>query len=150
VILSTPLLLAMWTRLAKRRREPDSMTKIAIGMGLVTLAYLMLAFVTRSGVHIHFGWCVLFSAIMGVAFVHQWPTTLALISQYAPARLNSTMMGAAFLSLFLSYTIIGWIGGFYERIPLPSFWLIHAALTTAGGIIVLLTRKILMRSFQKR
>jgi proton-dependent oligopeptide transporter, POT family len=147
-IVSTPFLLALWHRQAKRNREPSAMTKIAIGMILVALAYGMLAVITSYHAHVHFVWCLLFSAIMGTAFVHQWPTTLALISQYAPARLNSTMMGVAFLSMFVSYSVIGWIGGFYGKVPLPTFWLIQTALAAAGAVLFLVTGSFFMRRFR--
>jgi len=63
---------------------------------------------------------------------------LALVSRAAPARVNATMMGIAFLSLFLANNIIGWIGGFYERMSPASFWLLHAAIACTGGLLVLI------------
>jgi proton-dependent oligopeptide transporter, POT family len=40
---------------------------------------------------------------------------LALVSRAAPASVNATMMGIVFMSLFIANNLIGWIGGFYER-----------------------------------
>jgi hypothetical protein len=35
------------------------------------------------------------------------------VSRAAPAKVNATLMGLAFMSLFVSNNLIGWIGGFY-------------------------------------
>jgi POT family proton-dependent oligopeptide transporter len=45
--------------------------------------------------------------ILGIAFLYYWPTLLALVSRAAPARVNATMMGIAFMSLFLANVLIG-------------------------------------------
>ena len=73
-----------------------------------------------------------------MAFLYYWPTLLALVSRAAPARVNATMMGIAFLSLFVANNIIGWIGGFYERMSPASFWLLHAAIASMGGLLVVI------------
>ena len=52
---------------------------------------------------------------MGISFLYYWPTLLALVSRAAPAKVNATLMGLAFMSLFISNNLIGWIGGFYEK-----------------------------------
>ena len=43
-------------------------------------------------------WPLLGYAGMGIAFLYYWPVLLALISQAAPAKMNATLMGGAFLS----------------------------------------------------
>ena len=55
------------------------------------------------------------------------------------------MMGIAFLSLFVANNLIGWIGGFYERMGPVAFWGMHAAISAAGGVVVLLTGRRLRR-----
>ena len=47
-------------------------------------------------------------------------------------------MGLVFMSLFVSSTLIGWIGGFYEKMTPAEFWAMHAAIAGAGGLLVLL------------
>jgi len=42
------------------------------------------------------------------------------------------------MSLFVSNNVIGWIGGFYERMTPAAFWALHAAIAAAGGLVVLL------------
>lgn len=52
------------------------------------------------------------SAGLGISFRYYWPTLLALVSRAAPAKVHATLMGLAFMSLFISNNLVGWIGGF--------------------------------------
>ena len=51
------------------------------------------------------------------------------------ARLKSTLMGAVFLTLFVSNITIGRFGGFYEKLGPTSFWMLHAAIAATGGVL---------------
>ena len=82
---------------------------------------------------------------MGVAFLWYWPTLLALVSRLAPARVNATMLGVTFLSLFVSNSLMGWIGTFYERMSHTEFWLLDAAIAATGALLVLALRRPLGR-----
>jgi POT family proton-dependent oligopeptide transporter len=48
------------------------------------------------------------------------------------------MMGIAFTSLFVANNLIGWIGGFYERMTPLAFWALHAGIAACGGLLALL------------
>jgi POT family proton-dependent oligopeptide transporter len=78
--------------------------------------------------------------MLGIAFLYYWPTLLALVSRAAPPRINATMMGTCFLSIFIANNLIGWIGGFYERMSPASFWALHAAIATTGGVLAILLK----------
>ena len=80
----------------------------------------------------------LYSAGLGISFLYYWPTLLALVSRAAPAKVNATLMGLVFMSLFVSNTLIGWIGRFYEKMTPAEFWAMHAAIAAAGGLLVML------------
>ena len=82
-------------------------------------------------------WPFLYVAMMGVSFLFYWPVTLALVSRAAPAPVNATMMGVAFLTLFVASNIMGRLGGLYERLSPAMFWGLHAAVAAAGGVAVL-------------
>jgi len=139
-ILAVPVLFWLWRLQATHRGEPGELAKIGIGAWIAAASHLILAaaVVSAHGARIHPIWPALCATGMGVAFLYYWPTLLALVSRAAPARVNATMMGIAFLSLFLANNIIGWIGGFYERMSPASFWLLHAAIACTGGLLVLI------------
>ncbi len=52
------------------------------------------------------------------------------------------------MSLFVSNNLIGWIGGFYERMSPIEFWAMHAAIGAIGGILVMLFGGRLSRALQ--
>ncbi len=146
-ILVAPLLFLLWRWQASRRKEPGDLSKIGIGAGLsaVTNLILPLAILVSAGSPIHPLWPALYCVGTGIAFMYYWPTTLALVSRAAPAKVNATMLGIAYMSLFVSNNLIGWIGGFYERMTPAAFWALHAAIAAAGGLVVLLLGRSLGR-----
>lgn len=139
-ILAVPVLFWLWRLQATHRGESGELAKIGIGAWIAAASHLILvaAIVSAKGARIHPIWPTLCAVGMGVAFLYYWPTLLALVSRAAPASVNATMMGIAFLSLFVANNIIGWIGGFYERMRPASFWLLHAAIACTGGVLILI------------
>ena len=139
-IMVAPLLFLIWRWQASRRKEPGDLSKIGIGAALsaVTNLILVVATLASTGTRIHPIWPALYCVGTGIAFMYYWPTTLALVSRAAPAKVNATMLGIAFMSLFVSNNLIGWIGGFYERMRPIEFWALHAAIAATGGLIVLI------------
>jgi len=147
-IVAVPPLFWWWRQQAARRGEPGELAKIGIGAWIAAGSHLMLAvaIVSARGPRILPIWPALCATGMGVAFLYYWPTLLALVSRAAPASVNATMMGIAFLSLFFANNIIGWLGGFYERMSPASFWLLHAAIAAAGGLSILIFGGMLRRA----
>ena len=73
--------------------------------------------------------------MQGVGFMYFWPPFLALVSRIAPPKINATMMGCAFLVLFVANNLIGWIGTFYEVLGPLAFWSLHFAIGATGGVL---------------
>jgi POT family proton-dependent oligopeptide transporter len=146
-ILSVPLLFALWNWQARAMgREPSALTKIAIGAFMSAAANLILvAAISLSGGRVYWFWPFLYCVVQGVAFMHFWPTLLALVSQAAPPRINATMMGVTFLTLFVANNLIGWIGTYYEQMTPLAFWAMHAAIAGTGGLLLLLFSRPLAR-----
>jgi POT family proton-dependent oligopeptide transporter len=138
-ILGVPVLFWLWARQAARGREPNDLGKIGLGAWLAAASnlFLIVPILAADGAAVHPVWPFLYCAGMGVAFLYQWPTLLALVSRTAPAQVNATMMGVAFMSLFVANNLIGWIGTHYERMTPAQFWTLHAAIGAAGGVLVL-------------
>jgi POT family proton-dependent oligopeptide transporter len=138
-ILGVPLLFWIWSQQGARGGEPGSLAKIGTGAWLCMASnlVLVLAIVAARGRPVNPIWPFLSCAGQGIAFLYYWPTLLALVSRAAPAAVNATMMGLAFMSLFFSNNLIGWIGGFYERMTPVAFWSLHAAIAATGGLLIL-------------
>src|SRR6185295_4437018 len=143
-----PLLFWIWGHQASRRREPGDLGKIGVGAWLAAASNLILvvAILGAGSAPVHAIWPFLYCAGQGIAFLYYWPTLLALVSRAAPAKVNATMMGLAFMSLFVSNNIIGWVGGFYEKMKPVEFWAMHAAIAAVGGLLVMLFGRRLSRA----
>jgi len=139
-ILFVPVLFWLWSYQSRHRGEPGELTKIGIGAWIAAGSHLILvaAIGLADGAPVNPVWPAMCAAGMGVGFLYYWPTLLALVSRTAPAGVNATMMGIAFLSLFVASNTMGWIGGLYEQMGQASFWLLHAAIAATGGILIAL------------
>ena len=147
-IACVPFLFALWRWQARHGGEPGEISKIGIGAALAAIANLVLAGAALLPGRVSPLFSILYEAVLGVAFIWQWPTLLALVSRVAPQRLKSTLMGAAFLTLFVSNTLIGRIGALYEHMSPAAFWTLNAAIAGTGAVLALLLRKRLGRVFE--
>jgi len=103
----------------------------ALGMGCLVAASLIAA----GGAKASMLWAVACFGLFAVGFIYQWPTTLALVSSAAPAPINATMMGVAFLfGGFVANYLSGWLGGYYETMSPARFWALHGAISLVGAI----------------
>ncbi|HEX4182269.1 MAG TPA: peptide MFS transporter [Caulobacteraceae bacterium] len=137
-IVSVAPLFALWRWQDRHGGEPGDLGKIGIGAAICAASALVLAAasaVAGEG-RINALWPLVGFFGMGVAFIYYWPTLLALVSRRAPTGLTGTMLGVTFLSLFVSNTIMGWVGSFYERLGPTAFWCLDAAIACVGMLLV--------------
>jgi POT family proton-dependent oligopeptide transporter len=142
-IVIAPVLIALWAWQSRHRSEPSAMTKIAIGAAITGVSGLLLAAgtYTASGGPVSVLWPLLGWFGMGVGFMWYWPITLSLISKAAPAKVNSTIMGASFLALFFGSTIMGWVGSFYDQMGNTAFWLLDAGIALVSAVVILAVKR---------
>jgi POT family proton-dependent oligopeptide transporter len=150
-IVAVPPLVALWQWQARRGREPGDVAKIGLGSALTGVSAAILAvgclFPGADG-RIAVYWPLIGFFGMGVAFLYFWPVLLALISRAAPAKMNATLMGGAFISLFLGSLGMGWVGSFYDRMTPAAFWSMDAAIGLVGGLIVFAIQRPLVRALE--
>jgi proton-dependent oligopeptide transporter, POT family len=152
-IVVVPPLVALWAWQARRGKEPSDVAKIGIGCAIAGASALILAAGSAMpGAEGKVGviWPILGFMGMGFAFIWYWPVLLALISLAAPRKVNSTLMGASFLSLFVGSVIMGWVGSFYDQMSPAAFWTLDAGIGFAGAILVLLFGPMLRRVLEPR
>jgi proton-dependent oligopeptide transporter, POT family len=152
-IIVVPPLVALWAWQARRRREPSDIAKIGIGCTLTGVSALFFAAgsaMAGPGGKVGVAWPILGFVGMGFAFIWYWPVLLALISLAAPRKVNSTLMGASFLALFVGSVVMGWVGSFYDGMSPAAFWMLDSAIGFAGGILVLLLGPMLKRELEPR
>jgi proton-dependent oligopeptide transporter, POT family len=152
VLSLAPLVIWLWRRQAQRGAEPGELGKIAVGCGAFAAACALLAVseLISGSAPVAVLWPAVFHFICAIGYLYVWPVTLALVSREAPAAVNAMMVGAAYLALFAGGVISGWLGRFYEAMPTPQFWLMHAAIVAAGGALILALRGSLLREVAQR
>ncbi len=142
-ILAAPVLIVLWAWQARRKSEPDSLGKIAIGMVLISLAAMVLAAgsaLSPARGQVAAAWALGGFLAMGLAWMYYWPTLLALVSRAAPRSVTGAMMGAAFLSPFIAHTAAGWVGSFYDQMSPATFWTMDAGIAALGAALVFALR----------
>jgi proton-dependent oligopeptide transporter, POT family len=147
-IVGVPLLFAIWRWQEKNGGEPGDLGKIAVGAWMAMVANLVLVAATLMGPTTTILVPLIYNILLGVAFLYYWPTLLALVSRTAPNAIKATLMGAVFLTLFVSNIIIGRIGGFYETMTPTMFWAMHAGFAAVGGVLALLLKEPLKRALE--
>jgi POT family proton-dependent oligopeptide transporter len=150
-IVAVPPLVALWAWQARRGREPDNIAKIGIGSALTGASALVLAIgclLPNADGSVSVIWPLACFIGMGFAFIYYWPVLLALISQSAPAKVNSTLMGGAFLSLFVGSVAMGWVGSFYALMSPAAFWTLDAAISFAGALLVVILHRPLAKALE--
>jgi POT family proton-dependent oligopeptide transporter len=150
IIVAAPLV-ALWAWQARRGTEPAGIGKIAIGSAIIGASALFFVVgILLAGPHGNVGvlWALAGYFGMGTGFMFYWPVTLALISQAAPAKVNATLIGASFLSLFVGSVIMGWVGSFYDQMSPALFWTLDAAIGLSGTALILLVSRALKRELE--
>lgn len=121
--------------------EPDELTKIIIGslFSIGGMACLYLAAVTTpAGEKIGLFWPVMFHVVNSIGFAHMLPVSLALFARLAPKQINATVIGLYYLAFFAGNSMVGWIGGWFEEMPVTQFWLLHMGFAAAAGLVFVL------------
>jgi POT family proton-dependent oligopeptide transporter len=147
IVLVLPLL-RFWRWQAARASEPDDVTKLAVGCLLFGAAVAWLAcgpLVAYATGKVPLAWAFTYHFLSAIGYLYFAPVVLAVFSRSAPAAVNAMMIGTYYLSIFAGSTISGRLGGLYERLSSAQFWLLHAAIVTAGGVLILLFARRLRR-----
>jgi POT family proton-dependent oligopeptide transporter len=138
--LCLPPLLVFWRWQAARGREPNELTKMAIGCFLFAVSTFWLGcagLFDWPGGRAPLLWAVAFHVGSNFGWLYFSPVAISLFSRTAPRSVNATMVGVYFLSIFLGSVISGRLGGLYEKLTAFEFWSIHAALCALGGAVLL-------------
>jgi POT family proton-dependent oligopeptide transporter len=101
VIALAPLFSVLWGFLYKRNSEPSSPTKMAYGLALVALGYVVIAIAVKGlglGEKVSMWWLVALYVIHTMGELCLSPIGLSMVSKLSPIRLSSLMMGTWFLA----------------------------------------------------
>ena len=126
--------------------EPDELSKIIIGslfsIGGMGCLYLAAA-TTPAGEKIGLFWPVMFHVVNSIGFAHMLPVSLALFARLAPKQISGTVIGLYFIAFFLGNSMVGYVGGWFETMPVTQFWLMHMGFAASAGAVFVLFKLLL-------
>lgn len=142
VIIFTPLVVAFFAFLGRRRKEPSTPGKIALGMLISALSWIVMVFaaiVTGNGAEkASVAWLFGVYGVITLGELCLSPMGLSLVSKLAPKRFAALMMGGWFLSTAIGNKLAGVLSGMWDLFDKKSnFFLTNALLTAAAFIIIL-------------
>lgn len=123
VILLAPVFSMIWGFLYTRKLEPSSPKKMAIGLALVALGYVVIAFAVKGlGISDKTGMFSLFALyiIHSMGELCLSPIGLSMVSKLAPLRLSSLMMGTWFLANAAANKFAGTLSALIPPTPDPA------------------------------
>lgn len=141
-----PAVLALWRAQARHGREPDAVTKMAIGCGIFGASMVWLAVAPwLFGAQVPLAWAMVFHFIDNLGWLYFTPIALALYGRAAPARLQGLLLGVNAASVFVGTTVSGRLGGLYGVWDDSQFWLLHGGIAGGGAAAFLMLRPVVRR-----
>jgi POT family proton-dependent oligopeptide transporter len=163
LILTAPLFALLWTRLAKKGREPSTPIKFVWSLVLVSIGFVFMAVAARRSEGGH-----LVSPLWLVAAYafHTWgelclsPVGLSMVTKLAPPKLASLLMGFWWFSFFLSDLAAGLVASTVEKVEKgelfhlfggqADFFFIFVVVPLVGAALLLALTPLLKRLMHGR
>jgi POT family proton-dependent oligopeptide transporter len=139
VVILTPVVVAFFTFLAGRGKEPSTATKIALGLAITAL------YASGNGqTKVSPMWLVTTYAVITIGELCLSPMGLSLVSKLSPPRLTALMMGGWFLSTSIGNKLAGVLGHFGEDSPNKAlvFWINFGGAAVSSLLLFVMVRKI--------
>lgn len=138
IVIFAPLFAWMWTKLGSKNMEPPSPFKQALGLFLLAVGYLVIAFGVKGlepGVKVSMMWLVALYTIHTFGELCLSPIGLSMVNKLAPARLASLLMGVWFLANATANKFAGTLSGLYPETVVPTE--LVSSINTASNVDIL-------------
>lgn len=148
VILLTPLVVAFFTWLRRKGKEPGTPTKIAFGLLISALSVLVMVAASKAGNNgaekVSVWWLIASYGVITVGELLLSPMGLSLVSKLSPAHITSLMMGGWFLATSIGNKLSGILASMWDRYEDKSnfFWLNFVLLMAAAAVLFLLLKRL--------
>ena len=148
VVMLTPVIMALFDALARKKKEPSAPMKIGIGMLVAALGYVVMIFASVGqpspaalsgtvspdpvvptylmGTYLVLTFAELLLSPMGISFV----------TRVAPPKMKGLMMGLWFAASAIGNYLTMVPGLLWKRVPLWANWAILAGLCALAGLIM--------------
>lgn len=146
VVLLTPVVVGFWGFLRRRKKEPSTPTKIAIGLVITALSALVMVGAVMASNDLSAKasswWLIASYGVITLGELCLSPMGLSLVSKLSPPRITALMMGGFFLSTSVGNKLSGMISGLWESFDDKKlFFALNCGLAlAAAGMMFLLLR----------
>ncbi|HOY72917.1 MAG TPA: MFS transporter, partial [Tenuifilaceae bacterium] len=147
IVILTPLTVALFSYLGKKKKEPSAPRKIGIGMFLAAIGFTIMLICSFglpapseiSGVSdqlVSPAWLISTYFVLTVAELFLSPMGLSFVSKVAPPQYSGLMQGGWLAATAIGNLLVGVIGTFWEKLPLVGFWVILIICCVISGIFI--------------
>jgi POT family proton-dependent oligopeptide transporter len=155
VVFLTPLVIATFAWLRRRKKEPTTPGKIAIGLVISALSTLVMVwgvYASSNGeMKVSPLWLVGCYGVITVGELCLSPMGLSLVSKLSPPRFTALMMGGFFLSTSIGNKMSGVLAGmWYGYENKANFFLVNCLLLLAAGFAAFLMLKWLNKVMEEK
>lgn len=150
VVVLTPVIIALWSMLKRKQREPATSWKIFYGLFITALSTFVMvaaAYICHNGMEKSSMWWLIGSyGVITVGELCLSPMALSLVSKLSPPRLTGLMMGGWFLSTSIGNKMSGVLAGMWDGYEhKANFFLVNFVLALITSVIILMMIKWLNR-----
>jgi POT family proton-dependent oligopeptide transporter len=146
VIVLTPILVVVWSTLRKKKKEPSTPTKIALGLLITALSALVMVgavYATNDlSMKASSWWLIGSYGVITLGELCLSPMGLSLVSKLSPPRITALMMGGFFLSISVGNKLAGMLSSLWETMEQKeNFFFLNFALVLAAALLLFLMLK---------
>ena len=148
VILLTPLVVAFFTFLRSRKKEPSTPTKIAFGLLISALSVLIMVAAVNIGSNgaekVSVWWLVANYGVITIGELFLSPMGLSVVSKLSPKNITALMMGGWFLSTSIGNKLSGVLASMWDTYDNKAdfFWVNFGLLIFATILMFALVKKL--------
>jgi POT family proton-dependent oligopeptide transporter len=145
IFLGTPVLVAHWTRLGRRGREPSSIAKMVTGAAITAVSFGLIALVCAvagpAPARASWLWLTVFFVVFTIGELYILPVGLGLFGRLAPRGLEATAIAIWFFAGFAGNLLAGWLGTFWSALSNPAFFALVGLVALVSGALLLPFRR---------
>lgn len=148
VIILTPLVVAFFTFLRRKGKEPSTPTKIAFGLFISALSVLVMVAAVYAGNNgsekVSVWWLIGGYGVITIGELLLSPMGLSLVSKLSPVRITSLMMGGWFLATSIGNKLSGILASMWDTYENKAnfFWLNFILLMAAAAMLFLMLKNL--------
>ena len=148
VIILTPLVVAFFTFLRSRKKEPTTPTKIAFGLLISALSVLVMVAAVKIGGNgsekVSVWWLVANYGIITIGELFLSPMGLSVVSKLSPKNITALMMGGWFLATSIGNKLSGVLASMWDKYDNKAdfFWVNFGLLMFATILMFALVKNL--------